>query len=339
VSSRLVWLVIAALTAASTVASGRDPRPELPLPTLPTTTLTLPTPTLTIVTTTLTVPTIPTTTPTLPPTTLTLPATTTLTIVTTLPVVTTTTLLIGGTCALGCDDGASCTDDTCSAGECVHVPVDSRCVPSGQCTNAVCAPGAAGADAEGCLVGLPQPDGAPCAEDTDPCTSDICRGGACVHDRSTDTSTCAPVQAVFRQTIALREATRDLMAEVTAAGAAGVDSLLADLDSIDRDLAAAESALAGDQPGPAPMVAEAVASAVPASLRARIAFTAILRTPREIANFLHDVGQAQQQAQITRAAGHLLRRGGRRLLAGTKRLKVELRRLKRQPRASHHGAR
>jgi hypothetical protein len=211
------------------------------------------------------------------------------------------------------------------------VPVDSRCVPSGQCTSAVCAPGLAGADAAGCVVGLPQSDGAPCAEDTDPCTLDVCRGGACVHERSTDTTACAPVQAVFRETIALRDATRGLMTQVTAAGATGVDSLLADLDAIDGDLAAAEGALAGDQPGPAPMVAHvATASDVPASLRAHVAFTAILRTPREIASFLRDVGQAQQEAEITRAAGHLMRRGGRRLLNGTKALKASLRRLERR---------
>ena len=162
--------------------------------------------------------------------------------------------------------------------------------------------------------------------------------------RATCSTGCAPVRAVFRLTIALREATHDLATQVAAAGAAGVDSLAADLDAIDRDLVAAESALAGDHAGPAPMaVHTAVASDVPASLRARIAFTAILRTPREIANFLHDVGQAQQQAQIARSTGGLLRRGGRRLLAGTRALKADLRRLKRgtdvRPPGRRHQAR
>ncbi len=233
-------------------------------------------------------------------------------------------------CPESCDDGFSCTDDVCTADGCLHVPVDSRCVPPGECTSAVCAPGLPGADANGCVVGTPRADGAPCAEDTDACTVDVCRDGACAHERPADTTGCAPVQGVFRQTIALRAITQDLRADVTAADLGSVDALVAHLTSIEASLAAAQQALAGDTPGPVALVVRpSVASSVPANLRARIAFTDVLKTPREVAAFLDEVDRAQQRAAIVRSVGRMLRRGGRRLLSGTKSLKADLRRLQR----------
>ncbi len=232
-------------------------------------------------------------------------------------------------CPGGCpDDGFSCTDEVCTARGCLHVPVDARCVPPGACTNAVCAPGSAGADAAGCLAGTPQADGAPCAEDTDACTADVCRGGACTHEPPVDSTACAPVQGVFRQTIALEAITRDLLANVGAANSGSADSLTAHLETIAESLAAAERALAGDGTTSGAL-RPAVVSAIPASMRARIAFTDVLRTPREVAAFLDDVRQAQEEAAIPRAVGRTLRRGGRQLLGGIESLKADLRQLQR----------
>jgi len=231
------------------------------------------------------------------------------------------------------DDGFACTDDVCTAAGCVHVPVDSRCVPAGACRVAVCAPSDAGADRAGCIVGPPQPDGARCAEDTDACTLDVCRGGVCAHVRVADTANCAPLQGALRQTLALEAVTQQIAAVVTAAAPGAADIFLPRLTTIEASLAAAARALAGDeQTGLATLVvAPAVESAIPASQRARIAFTEILRTPREVAAFLQDVHAAQQRAAITRAAGKTLRPVGRRLLVGTKALRRDLKKLQ-------HGA-
>jgi len=238
-------------------------------------------------------------------------------------------------CPGGCDDGVSCTDDVCTVAGCLHVPVDSRCVPSGECTSAMCAPGLSGADAAGCVAGSPEADGAPCAEDTDACTVDVCRGGACKHERSTDTTACAPVQGVFRQTIALRAVTQDLLGELDTANPGGVGALVSDLSSIEASLAAAERALEGGEPGPAPAVFHpAVASSVAANERAHIAFTEVLHTPRQVALFLEALSRAQQRAAIQRSVARMLRRGARGLLNGTRVLRSDLRRLQRGPTAT-----
>lgn len=215
------------------------------------------------------------------------------------------------------------------------MPVDSRCVPPGTCASAACEPGLGGAAADGCVVGSPQPDGAPCAEDANPCTVDVCRAGVCAHETAPDTSACAPVGEAFRQTLALEAITQGLLSTVSAAGVASVDDLAAHLTAIGASLDAAERALAGDTAQVAPEVARmvsglVVASGVPASLRARIAFKDILRTPREVAAFLDEVSRAQDRARISRSVARMLRRGGRRLLAGTLGLKADLRRLQRR---------
>src|SRR6266403_5455747 len=321
--------------------------PPLPTTTLgrvSTTSLTLPLTTSTIVvppsTTTLPLP-LTTTTPPPPPlttTTVTLPPLPTTTV--TLPLLPTSTTLPQALCVGSCDDGFSCTDDVCTAGGCQHVPIDSRCVPPDACTAAVCAPALGGHDAAGCIAGAPQAEGEACAEDGDACTTDVCRGGICAHEPAVDTTGCAPVQEPFRQTLALGELTQGLEADVAAAGEA-LAPLVGRLAGIESDLAAAARALAGepvaDSGSTRALVSEfepAEATGLSADQRARIAFTAVLHTPRQVSAFLDDLAAARQRAGLPPAVARDLHRRGRMLLRGTKALKAQLRRLQRD-----HGRR
>ncbi len=315
----------------------------LPLP-LTTTTVTLPPlPTTTLGRVSTTTVTLPLTTSTivvpLPTTTLPLPLTTT---TVTLPSLPTSTTLPQALCAGGggCDDGFSCTDDVCTAGGCQHVPIDSRCVPPDACTAAVCAPALPGHDAAGCIAGAPQAEGEACAEDGDACTTDVCRGGICAHEPAVDTTGCAPVQEPFRQTLALGELTQGLAADVAAAGEA-LAPLVGRLAGIESDLAAAARALAGEpvaDSGSTRALATgfepAEATGLSADQRARIAFTAVLHTPRQVSAFLDDLAAARQRAGLPPAVARDLHRRGRMLLRGTKALKAQLRRLQRD-----HGRR
>jgi len=275
----------------------------------------------------------------LPTTTLPLPLTTT---TVTLPSLPTSTTLPQALCAGGggCDDGFSCTDDVCTAGGCQHVPIDSRCVPPDACTAAVCAPALPGHDAAGCIAGAPQAEGEACAEDGDACTTDVCRGGICAHEPAVDTTGCAPVQEPFRQTLALGELTQGLEADVAAAGE-GLAPLVGRLAGIESDLAAAARALAGEpvaDSGSTRALATgfepAEATGLSADQRARIAFTAVLHTPRQVSAFLDDLAAARQRAGLPPAVARDLHRRGRMLLRGTKALKAQLRRLQRD-----HGRR
>jgi hypothetical protein len=120
-------------------------------------------------------------------------------------------LLDGDPCP---DDGFSCTDDACTAASCLHVPIDSRCLPPDGCASSACTPGAAGADAAGCLPGTPLPEGAECAEDGEPCTDDVCRADSCIHASVPDALTCEPVTKAFRLTLVLASQARAIVANV-----------------------------------------------------------------------------------------------------------------------------
>ncbi|MGE3675040.1 MAG: hypothetical protein AB7K71_35555, partial [Polyangiaceae bacterium] len=80
---------------------------------------------------------------------------------------------VAGT-APSCNDGFSCTTDSCSEGAgCVHTPVDSVCSNGEYCDGAEkCAPGTAGADAQGCVPGPPI-----ACNDNIGCTTDRCDEG------------------------------------------------------------------------------------------------------------------------------------------------------------------
>jgi hypothetical protein len=66
------------------------------------------------------------------------------------------------------DDGFGCTDDVCMHGGCMHMPMDTRCVPTGMCTAGACDPSMSDHDEAGCAHGPPRSEGR-CAEDADAC--------------------------------------------------------------------------------------------------------------------------------------------------------------------------
>jgi hypothetical protein len=230
------------------------------------------------------------------------------------------------------DDGFSCTHDACMRGLCLHMPVDDRCVPRGLCTAATCVPSRPDRDASGCAVGPPRSEGEECAEDADVCTRDVCRAGGCAHEGEPDRAACAPVQGAFQQTIALGTLAGEIGAELARTEWPIVDDVLARLAAIEAQLEAAARALDGQ---PAALVAPALAS-VPAAVstisaqeRARIAFTTVLRTPRQVSSFLQVLAQARTRQAIGRPVAKHLRRRGRVLLRSTRMLRAELRVLQR----------
>jgi hypothetical protein len=226
-------------------------------------------------------------------------------------------------------DGFSCTEDVCMDGLCMHMPVDSACVPADACRAAACAPSLPGHDAAGCVAGSGRDDGQACAEDADVCTVDVCRAGTCAHEPQTDTTGCAPVQDAFHQAIALDNLTQELGAAVSIAGPPAVERALGRLAEVEADLQSAARALAGDTPGPALAGAQAGVPGSPAAERARIAFTMVLRTPRAVSAFLQTLAQARTRAAVGRPVARQLRRRGRVLLQGTRRLRASLRTLAR----------
>src|SRR5690606_432990 len=77
---------------------------------------------------------------------------------------------VAGT-APNCDDGFSCTDDSCQEGiGCVHAAVSSRCGNGQFCDgDELCAPGTPGSNAAGCIAGAPV-----VCDDNSLCTTDTC---------------------------------------------------------------------------------------------------------------------------------------------------------------------
>jgi hypothetical protein len=237
------------------------------------------------------------------------------------------------------DDALSCTDDVCTAGVCLHVPIDSRCSSADQCSSAVCTPEASDHDATGCTLGPPLPDvgGAGplmCAEDGDPCSADQCRDGQCVHPPVPERETCLPVQGAFRKTLGLAALTRGLMAEIDAGVVPGARSgrgvgatLMERLHRVEIALDAGALALAGRAETAGPQAITGGIPATPAQRRAQIAFTFVLNAPAQVRSFLQVVAEPRTRAQLGRDASRSFRRRGRLLLRGTKNLKGELRRL------------
>jgi hypothetical protein len=80
--------------------------------------------------------------------------------------------------ARNCDDGFSCTTDSCDSarGGCVNTPVNSACVDGvDACTTVTCDPSAAGHDDAGCV------HTAKSCDDANACTDDSCMNGECVN--------------------------------------------------------------------------------------------------------------------------------------------------------------
>jgi len=225
------------------------------------------------------------------------------------------------------DDGVACTDDVCTAAGCQHVPVDSRCVPTGECTAAVCAPERPDHDAAGCAAGAPLAEAEECAEDGDACTVDVCRGGVCAHEKVAQAETCAPVEGAFRQAIALVGLTRGLMA--SAAGVGMGTPVVNRLGGVDRTFTVAARVLAGKGGGEGTALAPRAAPfpPTPAQERARVAFAMVVHTPRDVAGFMHAMAGERIRVKTKAPAMRDIRRRARLLLRGSKTLKAELKRL------------
>jgi hypothetical protein len=235
------------------------------------------------------------------------------------------------------DDGFSCTDDTCNAGACLHVPIASRCVPPDDCTSAVCEPGQPTADPAGCIPGPVLEEGQECAEDGEPCTNDLCRTGTCAHDAVPDTVTCEPVTRSFRQALALEGLSRRLMASVgeaftpNASGPAVVtqSSMVAHLTPVTASLEQISRLLAGKAAVPPD---DGRIRGVPktlAQLRAQAAIVELRKKPSEVRAFLRLAGTAKRKRQVARESARTLRAEGRLVLERMRKLAKELRRLRR----------
>ena len=236
------------------------------------------------------------------------------------------------------DDGFSCTDDTCSSGACLHVPIASRCVPPDDCTSAVCEPGQPTADAAGCIPGPVLEEGQECAEDGEPCTNDLCRTGLCAHDAVPDTVTCEPVTRSFRQALALEGLARRLMATVGDAFAPNTSgpavvtqgNMVARLTPVTEALEHVSRILSGKDPVP-PDDGGRIRG-VPktsAQLRAEAAISQLRKKPGEVRAFLRLAGAAKRKRQVPRESAKTLRAEGRLVLERMRKLSKELRRLRR----------
>lgn len=80
-----------------------------------------------------------------------------------------------------CDDGDSCTVDTCDSGICNNVPLcasNAACNDGNTCTSDVCV--------NGCCMNTPLCMAASDCDDQDPSTTDVCLNGCCANRRSDD---------------------------------------------------------------------------------------------------------------------------------------------------------
>jgi len=227
------------------------------------------------------------------------------------------------------DDGFSCTDDVCMHGACMHVPFDDRCVPAKQCMSAACDPGQADHDDAGCAHGAPRAEGQECAEDADACTRDVCQDGVCGHVPETDQAQCAPVQEAFRQSLAATTVAGELHDDLAGIDAPIAAVALGRLAAIEAQLDTAAAVLDGHSDGVSSRLAihPAAESTMTAEDRARIAFTTILRTPKQISAFLQTLSEARARAQLGRPTAKHFRRRGRVLLRATRVLRTNLRAL------------
>jgi hypothetical protein len=235
------------------------------------------------------------------------------------------------------DDGFGCTDDVCTAGACLHVPIASRCVPPDDCTSAVCEPGQPTADAAGCIPGPALEEGQECAEDGQPCTNDLCSTGTCAHQDVPDTATCEPVTRAFRQALALEGLARQLMASVGDAFSPNASGptvttqgdMVARLTPVTSSLAEVSRILAGKSPVPPDGGRVRGVPKTAAQLRADASIAMLKKKPAEVHAFLRLAGTAKKKRQVPRETARILRGDGRLVLERMRKLSKELRRLRR----------
>lgn len=160
------------------------------------------------------------------------------------------------------------------------------------------------------------PDGTLCADDGDPCTTDVCTSGVCVHAGVPNRITCDPVLDAYRRTLGLGALVIEVGGMV---GTSLVDedtkaAVGAALDVVGGDLAVASDALAGRLAIPPPASGETLAQ-----VRARVAWGLLRETPPLVRPVIR---------ALARSAPDLARRA-RFLYRSTNQLKRELRRLQR----------
>ena len=217
------------------------------------------------------------------------------------------------------DDGYSCTDQVCLAGQCTAVPVDSRCVPEDACTSSVCAPERAANHPDGCAPGPPQRTGEECAEDGDACTADVCGEGRCVHEQVPDQATCTGVERAFRQALALESAVRELEAVMSGATPAAV---LGRVTGIRDALATTSRILSGKTGADAAASGPGALPETPLQKRARLALGVLVRERPQIAALARTMTVQRHPEGMSDAGRHV-----RVLLRGTRALRSGLRRL------------
>lgn len=224
------------------------------------------------------------------------------------------------------DDGMSCTDDVCTGGLCLHVPIDSRCGVGDDCTQAVCAPGGPDRDADGCATTV-QASG--CPEDGDPCSDDHCDAGRCLHEPIAEWRTCSPVGPAYRKTLALAATARGLNAQIGTemSGLTTGPSMTTTLGRVVAELDVVAQVLAGKSDELPPLTQESPVGATPAQVRARVASSHVLVALRQLPHVVQTLGGARVRTAVGKEEARLVGRRGRILLRGLKSLKRDLKRL------------
>jgi len=168
-------------------------------------------------------------------------------------------------------------------------------------------------------------EGAFCADDEDPCTTDLCADGVCGHVPVPNRVTCDPVLDAYRRTLGLGVLVRDVIQELADAPLAASPRALVDegLASVATDLDRASDALAGRLAVPPPAAGETLAQS-----RSRAALGIVRATPLRVRTVLRTVRTPGARAAIGDTAADMARRV-RFLYRSTNQLKRELRRLQR----------
>ncbi|HXJ34012.1 MAG TPA: hypothetical protein VMS22_08205 [Candidatus Eisenbacteria bacterium] len=160
------------------------------------------------------------------------------------------------------------------------------------------------------------PDGTMCADDGDPCTTDLCMAGACVHHSVPSRITCEPVLDAYRRAVELGAMVAELQELVATSQLPEGPrvTIMSTLEIVGGDLATTSDALAGRIPLPLPANGSTVAQ-----IRARAGLELVAGTSplvRPLARAL-----AKPVPDLARRARFLYR--------STNQLKRELRRIQR----------
>jgi hypothetical protein len=169
-------------------------------------------------------------------------------------------------------------------------------------------------------------EGALCADDLDPCTTDRCASLVCTHTPVPDRVTCDPIADAYRRTLGLGDILSELVALLASAPLPDVARVVVDdaLGAAASDLARASDALAGRLEIPPPAAGQTLAQA-----RARAAFGIARETPPRLRTVSKTLRIPAVRAALGAEAAVDLARRARFLYRGTNQLKRELRRLQR----------